>query len=44
MINPNEISNVAYGSNMMNSVKGAGGTFNFAKEMELDDLKRKELM
>ena len=42
MINPNEISNAVYGSNILQSVKGAGTTFNFAKEMELED-KRKQM-
>lgn len=41
MINPNEISNAVYGSNILPSVKGAGGTFNFAREMELDDMKKR---
>jgi hypothetical protein len=40
MINPNEISNAVYGSNILQSVKGQGITFNFAKEMEIDDKKR----
>lgn len=44
MINPNEISNAMYASNMLQSVKGQGGTmpFNFMKEMELEE-KRKDV-
>lgn len=40
MINPNEISNAIYGSNVLGSVRGSGAPFNFAKELEIDDKKR----
>lgn len=37
MINPNEISNAIYASNVLTSARGAGINFNFAKEMEKDE-------
>jgi hypothetical protein len=43
MINPNEISNALYGTNVLASVKGAGMPFNFAKELELEERKRNNL-
>ena len=35
MINPNEISNAIYASNVLASTKAGAKNFNFAKEMEL---------
>ena len=39
MINPNEISNAIYASNVLTSTKGAKANFNFVKEMEIEDKK-----
>lgn len=40
MINPNEISNAVYGSNVLQSSKAAAigsNVFNFAKELEMEE-------
>lgn len=44
MINPNEISNAIYASNVLASAKASGqANFNFAKEMELEERLSKNL-
>lgn len=40
MINPNDISNALYATNVLASTKGTGAPFNFVKEMELEELKK----
>ena len=42
MINPNEMSQAMYASNVLQSTRaGQGGVFNFAKEMENEDKKNR---